>query len=459
MTQNANFPGTLADRDIRHHFHAYTDAIRHAEVGPMIIERGEGVHVFDTEGKRYIEGLAGLWSVAVGFDEARLINAATEQMKKLPYYHNFAHRSHGPAIELADKLVAMSPVPMSKVFFTNSGSEANDSVLKMIWYRANAMGQPQRKRVISRKKGYHGVTIASASLTGLPNNHRSFDLPLPGIAHTTTPHYWREGRDGETEEEFATRCATELEELIESAGPDTVAAFWAEPIMGAGGVIVPPATYWEKIQAVLARHDILLIADEVITGFGRTGQMFGSETYGMRPDVMVLSKQLTSSYMPFSAIVMNDRFYDPIAQESHEIGTFGHGFTGGGHPVGAAVALENIAIIEERGLVENARVVGAHLRGRLAKLADHPLVGEVRGEGLIAAIELVNDKATKSVSGTPGALGARFFAAALRHGLIIRNIGDSIGICPPLILTLEQADEMAQAIENALADVAAELAP
>ncbi|MFT3688366.1 aspartate aminotransferase family protein [Paenirhodobacter sp.] len=450
MTNHDNFKGTEAERDLRHHFHAYTDAMRHQEVGPLIIDKGEGIHVFDSEGNRYIEGLAGLWSVAVGFNEQRLINAATEQMKKLPYYHNFAHRSHGPAIDLAEKLVALAPVPMSKVFFTNSGSEANDSVLKMVWYRANAMGQPQRKKVIARQRGYHGVTIAAASLTGLPNNHRSFDLPLPGILHTTCPHYWREGRPGESEEDFATRCAEDLDALIRKEGPDTIAAFIAEPVMGAGGVIVPPKTYWAKIQAVLAKYpDIVLIADEVICGFGRTGEMFGSATFGIKPDVMVLSKQLTSSYMPFSAIVMNDRFYGPIAEESHRIGTFGHGFTGGAHPVGAAVALENIAIIEERGLVENARRVGERLRGKLATLADHPKVGEVRGVGLIAAIELVDDKAAKTVRKT-GELGSAAFAAMLRNGLIVRNIGDSIGLCPPMILTEAQADEMFDIIARSL---------
>lgn len=368
MTEN-NFAGTPADRDVRYHFHAYTDAVKHEQTGPLVIERGDGIHVFDSDGKRYIEGLSGLWSVAVGFNEPRLVAAATAQMEKLPFYHNFSSRSHDPAIRLSEKLVSIAPVPMSKVFFTNSGSEANDTVLKMVWYRANAMGQPKRKKVISRRKAYHGVTIASASLTGLPNNHRSFDLPLPGILHTTTPHHWREGRPGETEEEFATRCAEDLESLIRAEGADTIAAFFAEPLMGAGGVIVPPATYWEKIQAVLARHDILLVADEVICGFGRTGQLFGSTTFGMRPDVMILSKQLTSSYMPYSAIVMNDRFYRPIAEETGRIGVFGHGFTGGGHPVGAAVALENIAIIEERGLVENARQMGAHMRKLLAELS------------------------------------------------------------------------------------------
>lgn len=455
MDDRTNFGEAAEARDMRHHFHAYTNARRHQDVGPLIIEDGEGIYVRDSNGNRYIEGLSGLWSVGLGFKERRLIEAATRQMEKLPFYHNFAHKSHGPAIDLAERLIGIAPVPMSKVFYTNSGSEANDTVLKMVWYRSNALGLPQKKKVISRIRGYHGVTIASASLTGLPYNHRSFDLPIERVLHTMTPHYWRDGRDGETEEAFATRCAEELEALILREGPDTVAAFWAEPVMGAGGVIVPPTGYFDKIQAVLAKYDILFVADEVICGFGRTGEMFGSTTYGIRPDVMVLSKQITSSYVPFSAIVMNERFYGPIADESDRIGTFGHGFTAGGHPLGAAVALENLAIIEEDGLVANAREVGAQFRARLATLAGSPLVGEVRGVGLIAAVELVEDKAAKSVA-TPGRLGALMTAAMQRNGLIARNLGDTVAFCPPLIITPAQADEMFAIIARSLAEVEAE---
>ncbi|MCR9114174.1 MAG: aminotransferase, partial [Rhodobacteraceae bacterium] len=309
-------PNSDEARDIAYHFHAYTNARAHEQNGPMIMDRGEGVHVFDSQGNRYIEGMSGLWSVAVGFNEKRLIDAATAQMQKLPYYHNFAHRSHGPAIDLAEKLIEMAPVPMSKVFFTNSGSEANDTILKMLWYRSNALGLPEKKKVISRIRGYHGVTIASASMTGLPYNHKSFDLPIEGVLHTTCPHYWREGQEGESEEEFATRCAEDLDAMIRSEGPETIAAFIAEPVMGAGGVVVPPATYWEKIQAVLGKYDILLIADEVICGFGRTGKMFGSETFDIKPDIMTMSKQITSSYFPFSAFMMTEEVYGPIADES-----------------------------------------------------------------------------------------------------------------------------------------------
>lgn len=455
MDDMTNFGSTPEARDIRHHFHAYTNARRHMDVGPLIIEDGEGIYVRDNTGRRYIEGLAGLWSVGVGFKERRLIEAATRQMEKLPFYHNFGHKSHGPAIELAEKLVEIAPVPMSKVFYTNSGSEANDTVLKMVWYRSNALGKPDKKKVISRIRGYHGVTIAAASLTGLPYNHRSFDLPIDRVLHTSSPHYWKEGRDGETEEQFATRCAEDLDALIQREGPDTVAAFWAEPVMGAGGVVVPPRTYFDKIQAVLAKYDILFVADEVICGFGRTGEMFGSITYDIRPDVMVLSKQITSSYVPFSAIVMNGRFFDPIADESDRISTFGHGYTAGGHPLGAAVALENLAIIQENDLVANARDVGAHFRARLETLKSSPLVGEVRGVGLIAAVELVEDRQTKSVA-TPGRLGAMMNAAMHRNGLISRNMTDTVAFCPPLIITRDQADDMFEIVARSLAEVEAE---
>ncbi len=456
MNDRQNFDKTPEARDIEYHFHAYTNARRHQEVGPMIIEGGEGIYVTDNEGRRYIEGMAGLWSVALGFNEPRLVQVAHEQLQKLPFYHNFGHKSNGPAIDLAEALVQVAPVPMSKVFYTNSGSEANDTVLKMVWYRSNALGKPEKKKVIARNRAYHGVTIASASLTGLPNNHRSFDLPLDRVLHTMAPHYWREGKPGESEEDFATRCATELDALIQREGPDTVAAFWAEPVMGAGGVVVPPKTYYEKIQAVLAKYDILFVADEVICGFGRTGQMFGSETMGIRPDVIVMSKQITSSYVPFSAIMVNDRVFDPIADESNRIGTFGHGFTAGGHPLGAAVALENLRIIQERDLVTNAREVGTRFLNRLETLKDSPLLGEVRGVGMIAAIELVDDKDARTVK-TPGVLGGLMNAAMQRNGLISRNMYDALAFCPPLIMTQDEADTMFEITAKSLRETEKEV--
>ncbi len=448
-----HMPNSPEARDIAYHFHSYTNAIAHAEIGPMIIEKGDGIYVFDNQGTKYIEAMAGLWSAALGFSEERLIKAATDQMRDLPFYHNFTHKSHTKAIDLAEKLVSMAPVPMSKVFFTNSGSEANDTVLKMIWYRSNALGLPEKKKIISRIRGYHGVTLASGSLTGLPYNHKSFDMPIDRILHTTCPHYWREGEDGESEEAFATRCANDLEAMILEEGPETVAAFIAEPVMGAGGVVVPPKTYWDKIQAVLEKYDVLLIADEVICGFGRTGNMFGTETFGMKPDVMVMSKQITSSYAPFSAIMINDRFYEPIAEESGKIGVLGHGYTGAGHPVGAAVALENIAIIEERDLVQKTRENSEQFLKGLHSFTNHPNVGEVRGVGMIAGLELVTDKTAKIAGDMPGQMGLAANKALLEEGVIIRNIMDTVAFCPPLIIESAQVTDLLNGIEAMLGKI------
>lgn len=449
-------PNSAEARDVAYHLHGYTNARAHQQTGPVVIERGEGAYVYDSEGNRYFEGMAGLWSTAVGFSEPRLAQAAARQMEKLPYYHSFGGRSHGPAIDLAEKLIELAPVPMSKVFFTNSGSEANDTVLKLLWYRSNAMGQPHRKKVISRLRGYHGVTIASASMTGLPINHASFDLPIANVLHTGCPHHYREGLEGESEEQFATRLADDLEAMIQAEGPETVMAFIAEPVMGAGGVVVPPATYWDKIQQVLNRHDILLIADEVICGFGRTGQMFGSQTYGMKPDILVMSKQLTSTYFPLSAFMINARVFEPIADESNRIGVLGHGFTGAGHPVGAAIALENLAIIQERDLVANSAEVGGYMQAELRKLADHPLVGEVRGVALIAGIELVLDKAAKTAAETPGKLGGYAAARLFEHGVISRAAVDTITLCPPLIVTRSDIDGLLVALRKSLDETLAE---
>ncbi|MEP3333744.1 aspartate aminotransferase family protein [Sedimentitalea sp.] len=448
-------PNSPEARDVAYHMHSYTNARTHQEDGPLIIERGDGAYVIDNSGNRFLEGMAGLWSVGVGFNEPRLAAAAAKQMEKLPFYHTFGGRSHGPAVDLAEKLIQLAPVPMSKVFFTNSGSEANDSVLKLLWYRSNAMGQLQRKKIISRLRGYHGVTIASASMTGLPSNHESFDLPIANVLHTGCPHHYRDAQEGESEAEFATRLAAELEEMIVAEGPDTVMAFIAEPVMGAGGIVVPPETYWAKIQAVLQKYDILLVADEVICGFGRTGQMFGSQTFGMRPDVMVMSKQITSSYFPFSAFMINERVFEPLADESNRIGVLGHGFTGAGHPTGAAIALENLKIIEERGLVANAAEVGAYLREHLNSFDDHPLVGEVRGVGLLAAMELVLDKDAKTAAEKPGQLGKYAAERLFAHGVISRPMVDALAFCPPMIVNRSDIDGLISALGKSLDETAA----
>ncbi len=447
-------PNSAAALDIASHLHPYTNARKNEAEGPLVIAEGKGIYVYDDQGNEYIEGLAGLWSTSLGFGEERLVKAAADQMRKLPYYHNFAQKSALPTIELAAKLLELAPVPMSKAFFCNSGSEANDTVIKMVWYYNNALERPEKKKIISRIKGYHGVTVASASLTGLPMNHRDFDLPIANILHTSCPHHYRFGLDGETEEDFATRCAAELEQMILDEGPDTVAAFIGEPVMGAGGVLVPPRTYWEKIQAVLKKYDVLLVADEVICGFGRTGNLWGSQTYDIKPDILSMAKALSSSYMPISAVLISDQVYQGIADNSAKIGAFGHGYTYGGHPVAAAVALETLKIYEERDIVSHVRQVGPRLQEGLRRYADHPLVGEVRGVGLIAGVELVADRASKAPFDPAGKVGAYFAGRAQAHGLIIRNLVDTIGICPPLIITEEQIDAILDRFDKAMDDTA-----
>lgn len=449
MNHMPPLPNSVEARDIAYHFHPNTNARLHEEVGPMVIEKGDGIYVEDNTGKRYIEALGGLWSVALGFGEKRLAQAAYDQMIKLPYYHTFGHKAHGPVVELAEKLIGMAPVPMSKVHFTNSGSEANDLAIKMIWYRSNALGQPQRKKIIARLKGYHGVTIAAGSLTGLPNNHRSFDLPIANILHTSSPHYRTAKQEGETEEAFSARCAAELEALILAEGPETIAAFFAEPVMGAGGVIVPPKGYWEAMQPVLKKYDILFVADEVICGFGRTGEKFATTTYKLQPDIMTLSKQITSSYFPLSALLINDKVYQPIADESKKIGIFGHGFTASGHPVAAAVALENLKIFEERDLFNYVKEIAPQFQRRVRQLGTSPLAVEARGVGLIGAVEFSHE----SMAATPGKLGSLINQQMTEAGIITRNMGESLGFCPPLIITPKQIDELFDRAEKAVSNV------
>ena len=447
-------PNSAAARDIAAHLHPYTNARRHEAVGPLVITEGKGVYVYDDQGNEYIEGLAGLWCTALGFGEERLVEAAAAQMRKLAYYHTFAHKAPLPTIELADKLIEIAPVPMSKVFFANSGSEANDSVVKMVWYYNNALGRPEKKKIISRIKGYHGVTVASASLTGLPYNHRDFDLPIKNILHTSCPHYYRFGRDGESEEDFATRMASELEQMILDEGPETVAAFIGEPVMGAGGVIVPPRTYWEKIQPILKKYDVLLIADEVICGFGRTGNLFGCQTYGIEPDIVVTAKALSSAYLPISAVLINDKVYQAIADNTAKIGTFGHGFTYSGHPVAAAVAVETLKIYEERDIVGHVQQIAPRLQDGLRRFADHPLVGEVRGVGLVGAVELVADKATKAPFDPLGKVGLHAVERSQAHGALVRNLMDTVAFSPPLVITEEQIDALLDRFGKALDETA-----
>jgi len=443
-------PNSLAARDIEYYFHPVTNARRHEQVGPMIISKGKGVYVYDDMGKEYIEAMAGLWSVAVGFGEDRLVQAATRQMSELPFYHSFSHKSHPTAIALAERMVKMSPGNMGKAHFVNSGSEANDTVVKMIWFYNNARGKPEKKKIISRIKAYHGITMMSASLTGLPNNHRDFDLPFPQIKHVSCPHHYRFAEAGESEEDFATRLAKEFEDKILAEGPETVAAFIGEPVMGAGGVFIPPRTYWTKMQEVCRKYDILIVVDEVINGFGRTGNVWGSDTYGIKPDFMICSNQITSSYVPLASITFTNEIYNVIADNTAKIGTFAHGFTTAGHPLAMAVAMENLDIIEERNLMGRVNELSPHFLERLHSFKDHPLVGETRGVGLIGAIELVADKKTKAGFEKPGATGLKLAELGHEEGVIFRPIGDILAFCPPLIITDKQIDDIFDGFGRAL---------
>ncbi len=452
-------PNSAAARDIAYALHPYTDHRAHAQNGPMIITSGRGVRVTDDAGREYLETMAGLWCASLGFSNERLVEAATAQMRKLPFYHGFTSRSHEPLIELSEMLIQRAPVPMSKVFFANSGSEANDTAIKMIWYYNNAIGRPAKKKIISRIKGYHGVTLASASLTGLPNNHKLFDLPIAGVLHTSCPHFYRFGHEGETEDAFATRMADELDAMILAEGPDTVAGFFAEPVMGAGGVVIPPRGYFEKIQAVLRKYDVLLVADEVICGFGRTGEYWGSQTFGVQPDILTCAKALSASFLPISAVMVNDRVFQGLADGSATVGTWGHGFTYSGHPVPAAVAIETLKIYDEMDIVGHVKRVGAHMQASLrAAFADHPMVGEVRGVGMIAAVELSADKAARTPFDPARKMGARLVKLGEAHGLILRALpGDAIAFSPPLIMEVAEVDEMVERFGRALDDLAVQV--
>jgi 4-aminobutyrate--pyruvate transaminase len=451
---------SIASLDVAHHLHPYTNLRQHQRQGPLVITEGRGIYIKDDVGKEYIEAMSGLWCAALGFNEERLVEAAAKQMRRLPFYHGFANKTHEPVAELAERLVALMPTPVSKVFFNNSGSEANDTAVKLVWYYNNALGRPRKKKIIARMKGYHGVTIATASLTGLPANHRDFDLPIANIRHADCPHHYRFAHPGESEEDFATRLAESLDLQIQREDPETVAAFIAEPVMGAGGVIIPPRTYFEKIQRVLKKHDVLLIADEVICGFGRTGNMFGSETYGLTPDILTLAKAVTSAYLPLSATIVSEAIYQAMLRQSDKLGVFAHGFTYSGHPVACAVALEALKIYEERDIIGHVRRVAPRFQEGLQRFAAHPLVGETRGIGLIGAVELVRDKASKaSFDATQGA-AALVGLLCQENGLIVRPLaGDTIAFCPPLIVTEQEIDEIWKRFGAALDQAAAQLKP
>lgn len=445
------FPaGSLEARDLAHLLHPTTNLKEHHARGPTVHVRAKGIYMWDNHGKQYIEGMSGLWCTALGYGEEELVRVASEAMSKLSFSQLFDSKTHEPSILLAEKLKALAPFDAGRVFFGMSGSDANDSQVKLIWYYNNVIGRPEKKKIISRYGGYHGLSVVAGSLTGIPLFHSNFDLPIAGIHHTDCPYYYRLGKEGESEAQFLDRIIGNLEALIEAEGAETIAAFIAEPLMGAGGVIVPPAGYFERVQAVLKKHDILFIDDEVICGFGRTGNPFGAQTFGFTPDTMSVAKALSSAYQPISAVLIPEYMYEPMIEASAKVGTFGHGFTYSGHPVCASVALRTLELLEERDLYAHAARVGRTFQGRLQALADHPLVGNTRGVGLIGAVELVADKTSKRKFPPADGVGAYAMRRCAENGLILRSLGDILPLCPPLIVTDDQIHEIFDKLAKSL---------
>lgn len=429
--------------DTSHHLHPYTNFSQLEQDGPLVIVRGEGVRVFDEQGKSYLEGMAGLWCASLGFSEGRLAEAAYRQMKVLPYYHAFMGRVAHTTAELVEKMMEWAPVPMGRVLFANSGSESNDAAFKLVRYYNNVLGRPQKKKIIARLKGYHGSTAAAAAMSGLPACHKLFDLPFPDIIHVSCPHYYQYAEPGETIEQFTDRLIDELEQTILREGPETVAAFIAEPVVGGGGVVIPPPGYYRRLQAVLKKYDVLFIADEVISGFGRLGEPFGTQVFDLRPDIITVAKMLSSGYAPISAIYISEAICDAVRDGSDSVGVFGHGFTYTGHPVAAAVALETLRIYESDDVIGHVRRVSPRLQNGLRALAAHPLVGEARGMGLIGALELAEDPANRKPFPAERGVGAHVVKCALNRGLMLRAmLGDVVGFSPPLIIDESEIDEM-----------------
>ncbi|XP_055802278.1 gamma aminobutyrate transaminase 2 [Solanum dulcamara] len=423
------------------------------DMGPLVIEKAEGSYVYDINGKKYLDSLSGLWCSTLGGNEPRLIEAANKQLNKLPFYHSFWNRTTKPSLDLAKELLDMFTAnKMAKVFFTNSGSEANDTQVKLVWYYNNAIGRPNKKKFISRANAYHGSTYMSAGLSGLPSLHLKFDLPPEFILHTDCPHYWNYHLPGETEEEYSTRLANNLENLILKEGPETVAAFIAEPIMGGAGVILPPATYFEKVQAILKKYDILFIADEVICGFGRLGTMFGCDKYNIKPDLVSIAKALSCGYVPIGAVLVSTEISKVISSQSNQLGVFCHGFTYSGHPVACAVALEALKIYKEKNITEVVNKIAPKFQEGLKAFIDSPIIGEIRGTGLMLSTEFVDNKSPNDPFPPEWAVGPYFGTQCEKYGMLVSFSGDHINMAPPFTLSLEELDEMISIYGKALKD-------
>lgn len=455
---------TLKQMDRNTFFHPFTHTKDHASGatgGPRIIKSGSGIRITDVEGNSLIDAFAGLYCVNIGYGRTEVADAMYEQAKELAYYHTYVGHSSEAVIKLSQKIIDLAPEGMSKVYYGMSGSDANETQVKLVWYYNNVLGRPQKKKIISRHRGYHGASIVSGSLTGLPVFHQAFDLPIDQVRHTVTPHYYWGAEEGMSERDFSKYCAQELEKMILAEGPDTVAAFIGEPVLGTGGLVPPPEGYWDEIQAVLKKYDILLIADEVVCAFGRVGENFGCDKYNIKPDLITTAKGLTSAYAPLSAVIVGDKVWKVLEQGAEQMGPIGHGWTYSGHPIGAAAGLANLDIVMRENLAGNAKTVGTYLNEQMqAALGDHPLVGEVRGTGLLCAVEFVADRERKTRFDASLKVGPRISAACLEQGMIARAMphGDILGFAPPLVITKAEVDEIVNITKKAVAKVADELA-
>ncbi|MGA8259010.1 MAG: aspartate aminotransferase family protein [Arenicellales bacterium] len=448
--------------DRAHFFHPSTNMRQHADgkTPNRIVTGGHGIYIEDADGKKSLDAFAGLYCVNIGYGRREMADAIYEQARNLAYYHSYVGTASEPAILLSDKIIAMAPEGMSRVYYGMSGSDANETQIKLVWYYNNILGRTTKKKIISRWRGYHGSGVMTGSLTGLDAFHKAFDLPRDPILHTVCPHYYRHAEPGMSESEFSDWCAGELEQMIVDEGPETVAAFIGEPVMGTGGLIPPPEGYWEKIQAVLSKYDVLLIADEVVTGFGRLGTPFGCHRYGIRPDLITIAKGLTSAYLPLSGVIVGDRVWEVLEEGSDKLGPIGHGWTYSAHPLCAAAGLKNLEIIEKENLIEHTAEVGEHFQRRLHEtFDDHPLVGEVRGAGLMAGVEFAKSKERLEPFDAGLKVGARISSAAAERGLIARAMphGDILGFAPPLVITREEVDTVVDLSKQAVDSVAREL--
>ena len=432
-----------------HHLYGFTDLKTLNERGPVIITHGKGIYVYDIHEKKYLDANSGLWNACAGFDHPGLIEVAQKQYAKFAGYHSLFGRLSEETLELSDKIIEVSPFDDGRVFFCNSGSEANDTMVKMLWMLNKMKGNPQKRKIITRINGYHGVTLGATSMTGKPYN-QVFQLPLDGFIHADCPHYWKFAKENETEENFTNRMAKNLEDLILKEDPDTIAGFVAEPVQGAGGVIPPSKGYFDLIQPILKKYKIPLIADEVICGFGRTGNLWGCETYDIKPDIIISSKCLTAGYFPMGAVIVKKEFADEFTSISEDAEEFPHGFTAGGHPVGCAIALKAIDVIINEGLLENVNNVSPYFHERLQEFNQYEHIGETRGVGLMAALEMVKDKKTKEPFEGHLNMGDKVANMSIDNGLICRPLGPAIVLCPQFIITKNQIDEMFDSLHNTL---------